>query len=77
MTSQLLGDPFTTISDPELAVAEALGLPTVNRMGSERYAELTLVVHEGEIGGAIRAESAADARSEVRTVLRFLREVHG
>jgi peroxiredoxin len=76
MMSQLMGDPPTTISDPELAFAKALGLPTVNQMGSERYAELTLVVHQGEIGHVFKAERAADARSEVATVLRSLREVH-
>jgi peroxiredoxin len=73
----LLGTPFTTIADENLALARALELPTSSQFGADRYEELTLVVHEGEITQVFKADGATDVRSEVATVLRFLREVHG
>ncbi len=36
-------------SDPELALARALGLPTFTDSGAERYQRLTLVVSSGRI----------------------------
>jgi peroxiredoxin len=42
--------PFTMLSDPGFALAEALGLPTFAASGHERlYARLTLVVNDGLI----------------------------
>jgi peroxiredoxin len=76
-TIELLGVPFTTIADDRLALARALRLPTTNRFGSENYAELTLVVHEGEVGHVFRANPTTAVRSDVEIILGSLREVHG
>lgn len=42
--------PFAMISDPQLALADALGLPTLSAPGHARlYSRLTLVVRKGRI----------------------------
>jgi len=42
--------PFAMISDPQLALADALGLPTFSAPGHARlYSRLTLVVRKGRI----------------------------
>jgi peroxiredoxin len=47
---QRLRLPFPMISDPELALADALDLPTFSAPGHDRlYSRLTLVVHNGRI----------------------------
>jgi peroxiredoxin len=42
--------PFEMLSDPQLALADALNLPTLSAPGHDRlYSRLTLVVHNGHI----------------------------
>jgi peroxiredoxin len=41
--------PFAMLSDPDLRVAEALGLPTFSSAGQRLYARLTMIVSGGRI----------------------------
>ena len=44
-----VGLPYTLLSDPELALAEALRLPTFEVAGMRLYRRLTLIARRGEI----------------------------
>ena len=41
--------PFPVLSDPDLRLAEALGLPTFETAGMTLYARLTMVIRDGEV----------------------------
>jgi peroxiredoxin len=44
-----LGLPFSILSDPDLALAEALDLPTFEAEGERLFSRLTLIVTDGRI----------------------------
>ena len=44
-----LGLPFTILSDPDLALAEALDLPTFEASGERLFSRLTMIVADGRI----------------------------
>jgi peroxiredoxin len=46
---QRLRLPFPMLSDPELKLAAALGLPTFEAAGMELYRRLTLVIEDGRV----------------------------
>jgi len=41
--------PFPILSDPELALADAVGLPTFEAAGQQLYKRITLVIRDGAI----------------------------
>lgn len=47
--AQRLGLPYPILSDPGLALAEAIGLPTFTADGDRLYRRLTLVIADGRI----------------------------
>ncbi|MBL1108579.1 redoxin family protein [Streptomyces sp. 5-8] len=67
-----LGLPFDMLSDPELRLADTLGLPTFEAGGARLFTRLTLVVRDGVIEHAFHPVFPPDAHAE--QVLTWLRE---
>jgi peroxiredoxin len=47
--AERLGLPFSILSDPDLALAEALDLPTFEAAGERLFSRLTMIVTDGRI----------------------------
>jgi len=67
-----LGLPFPMLSDPELALAEALDLPTFEASGEQLFSRLTVVVADGRIEHAFYPIFPPDQHAA--EVLEWLRE---
>ncbi len=58
------GVSHTLLSDSDLELAGALGLPTFNMDKSDWYCRLTVMVHRGRVAGAFYPISAARSAGE-------------
>jgi peroxiredoxin len=67
-----LGLPFPMLSDPELALAEALDLPTFEASGEQLFSRLTVIVADGRIEHAFYPIFPPDQHAA--EVLEWLRE---
>jgi peroxiredoxin len=69
--AERLGLPYALLSDPVLALAEALGLPTFETDGRRFYARLTLIARDGVVDAVLYpvpepARNAADVLALLR-----------
>jgi peroxiredoxin len=62
--------PYMLLSDPQLKLAQILGLPTTGQAAQRVYEPLTIVVHEQRIA---RVFHPIDPAHEARTVMRWIR----